>query len=108
MARVYWTRAALGDVKDIASFIAKDSPTYAAKMAQRLTESTRRLRQFPFGGNVVPEFNDASIREVLIRPYRVIYTIRENGCFVLAVVHGSRDLQSIHSASTLQERTDDV
>lgn len=108
MARVYWTRPALSDVRDIAGFIAKDSRAYAARMAQRLTESTRRLERFSLGGSIVPEFNDPAIREILIRPYRVIYTVREEKCFVVAVVHGSRDLGSLHSTTTLRERADDV
>jgi toxin ParE1/3/4 len=56
MANVFWTNPALADVKDIAAFIAKDSPTYAARMAQRLLHSTRRLSRFPYSGGVVLEF----------------------------------------------------
>ncbi len=108
MANVFWTNPALADVKDIAAFIAKDSPTYAARMAQRLLQSTRRLRRFPYSGGVVLEFGDPTIREVLVRPYRVVYAIRESNCYVVAVVHGSRDLVAQHSPQTLHQRADDL
>jgi plasmid stabilization system protein ParE len=43
-------------------------------------------------GAVVPEFNLDHFREVLAWPYRVIYEIRDEYCYVVAVIHGSRDL----------------
>jgi toxin ParE1/3/4 len=108
MADVFWTHPALADVKDIAAFIAKDSPTYAARMAQRLLHSTRRLRLLPYSGGMVLEFGDPTIREVLVRPYRVIYAVRDGNCYVVAVVHGSRDLVALHSPQTLDQRADDL
>ena len=33
--------------------------------------------QFPFRGRVVPEFNDVNVRQLILRPYRIIYRVEE-------------------------------
>jgi len=51
-------------LKDIADFVAKDSPAYAARLSARLVEAPRRLAQFPRIGSIVPEFQQDAIREL--------------------------------------------
>jgi toxin ParE1/3/4 len=92
VARLIWTEPALNDLKEIAAFIAKDSPTYARRFGHRLREAPKRLKLFPHLGSVVPEFDRPTLRELLVEPYRIVYEIREDDCYVLAVVHGSRNL----------------
>lgn len=46
----------------------------------------------PQSGARVPEFDRDDIRELVVRPYRILYAIRGETCHVVAVVHGSRDL----------------
>jgi plasmid stabilization system protein ParE len=41
---------------------------------------------------VVPEYGAPDIREVIERPYRIIYRIREEHIDVLAVVHSAQVL----------------
>jgi plasmid stabilization system protein ParE len=41
---------------------------------------------------VVPELENPTIRELIVRSYRIIYQIRGQQVGVLAVVHGSREL----------------
>jgi len=92
MGQVHWSEPALDDLRDIVSFIARDSPAYAEKLASRISEAPRRLATFPRLGSVVPELGQTMIREILVRPYRIIYLVRDPDCYVLAIVHGSRDL----------------
>jgi toxin ParE1/3/4 len=92
MARLVWTEPALNDLKEIAAFIAKDSPTYARRFGNRLREAPKQLKLFPQVGSVVPEFDRETLRELLVEPYRIVYEVREDACYVLAVVHGSRNL----------------
>ncbi len=95
MGQVHWTESALDDLTDIAEFVAKDSPAYAKRLATKLVEAPRRLARLPRSGSIVPEFKNEAIREVLVRPYRLIYQIRDQDCFVVAIVHGFRELNSI-------------
>jgi toxin ParE1/3/4 len=97
MGQVHWSEPALDDLRDIVSFVAKDSPAYAARLASRISEAPRRLGAFPRLGLVVPELGQPKIRELWVRPYRIIYLVRDPDCYVLAVVHGSRNLSGLSS-----------
>lgn len=64
MAGVIWTSLAIHDLKEIFEFIARDSPFYAEKIVDRLTQRTGQLEKFPFSGRTVPEFSDKTLREL--------------------------------------------
>ena len=87
---VRWTNAALAHLVAIYEHIARDSPRYAARMVDRITARTLQIGTFPLSGQLVPEFRDPRIREVIEGPYRVIYEIFSDDVRVLAVIHGAR------------------
>lgn len=39
MGQVRWSEPTVGDLRDIVSFVAKDSPAYAVKLANRISEA---------------------------------------------------------------------
>lgn len=41
---------------------------------------------------MVPEFGDETIRELIYGSYRLIYLVRSERCYVVAVIHGSRGI----------------
>ncbi len=92
MAEVIWTEPALKDLHNIMGYIAEDSQVYAERFGTRVVEAPRQLTQFPLNGRRVPEFEDENIRELIFGAYRIIYLIREKICYVVAVIHGSRDM----------------
>ncbi len=92
MAKVIWTEPALKDLNDIINHIAEDSLIYAERFGIRVVEAPRRLIQFPYCGRIVPEFKDENIRELIYGSYRIIYLARKNVCYIIAVIHGSRDI----------------
>jgi plasmid stabilization system protein ParE len=92
MGRIVWTEPALDDVREIVRFIARDSPRHAEQVAAEIIETTQRLPNEPRTGWRVPEFDEDLLRELMCYSYRIIYSIRDSTCFILAVVHGSRDL----------------
>ncbi len=89
---VYWTRNAKRELRAIHDYIAQNSPRYAQGMVDRITRKTEQLASHPQLGAVVPQYSDASIRELLVYPYRVIYRIGASRVEVLSVVHGARQL----------------
>jgi toxin ParE1/3/4 len=95
MGHVVWTEPALADVREIMHFVEKDSRRYALKLADRIMEASRGLIGQPLSGGRVPEFDRDDLREVLVRPYRIIYNVRSDDCYIVAVIHGARDLPSI-------------
>ena len=92
MGQVFWTEPALYDVQQILRFVARDSPRYTEKLADRFREVPRRLAHEPRTGWQVPEYERDDIRELLVSPYRTIYVVRGDDCYIATVVHGSRDL----------------
>jgi plasmid stabilization system protein ParE len=70
---VKWTSAALDDLEQIAEYIGRDSQFYAAALVQEVFSISESTGRMPLAGSIVPEFNDVSIREVLVRRYRLIY-----------------------------------
>lgn len=92
MAKVIWTEPALIDLHEIIGYIARDSQVYAERFGLKVVQAPRRLRKFPCSGRIVPEFNDDTIRELIYGSYRIIYKIYESDCYVVAVIHGSRDI----------------
>jgi toxin ParE1/3/4 len=69
---------AVGDLETIVRYIALNNPEAARKLGQRLLEKTKELSQFPFKGQKVPEFDDANIRQLILKPYRIVYRVEED------------------------------
>ena len=61
-------------------------------MVERLTERSEQIASFPLSGRMVPEYEAPDVREVIERPYRIIYRIKPDQIDILAVVHGARML----------------
>lgn len=89
---VIWSKRALDDVDALAEYIARDSEAYARTVVQAIVGVGHRLRQFPFSGRIVREAREATIREIVVYNYRVIYRAQSEAVSVLAVVHGSQQL----------------
>ena len=69
---------AVGDLETIVRYIALNNPEAARKVGQNLLNKTKELSQFPFKGQKVPEFNSSDIRQVILKPYRIVYRIEED------------------------------
>ncbi|MHB8708489.1 MAG: type II toxin-antitoxin system RelE/ParE family toxin [Desulfuromonadales bacterium] len=92
--RVTWSPQALADIEAIAAFIEQDSPFYARAVVTRIVAIARQIAQFPLEGRIVPEMRDASIRELFVFSYRVIYRVEGESATVVAVIHGKRLLET--------------
>ena len=91
MAReVVWTDPAWDDLEAAAEYITRDSEYYAAAFVQEVKNAAESLSEMAERGQVVPEFRDVSIRELLVRPYRLVYRLHEHQVTILAVIHGAR------------------
>lgn len=100
--RVSWSPNALDDVDAIADYISRDSAAYARAVVNKIRNTARTLRRFPYAGRVVPELGDDTIHERFIYSYRLIYRIRGDEVLIVAVVHGRRLLEPL-----LDQITDD-
>ncbi len=97
MAEIRWTLTAAEDVRLLEDWIARDSLLNAVNFTDRLIESVGILADLPMRGRVVPEFNQARLRELIYRDYRIVYSADESRVTILRVVHGARDLRQLAS-----------
>lgn len=93
--QVVWSPKALEDLEAIATYISRDSASYAAAVVNKILEITRKLSHFPFAGRIVPEFGEDTIREQFAYSYRIIYKVDSEGVTVAAVIYGKRLLDKL-------------
>ena len=97
--KIVWSQQARDDLQAIVLFIAQDNPGVAESFGYQLMSKLDLLMQFPLAGRVVPEENDESIREIVFRPYRIIYKMmaKEQMIGIVRVWHGARGEPEIPS-----------
>lgn len=88
------------DLRDIVRYISLDSSERAVTLGQFLVSNTKRLAEFPEMGRVVPEFGDPSLREIVVRSYRVIYRVdhSDRRVDVARFWHGARGTPEVKEA----------
>lgn len=90
MSRLIWSPRSVADVEAIREHIASNSDLYAGLVVSRLVAAPDRLLQFPQLGRVVPEFGEPGLRELIVRPYRLVYRLRGEIIEVVTVFHAAR------------------
>lgn len=97
--QIIWSAQARDDLQSIVFFIAQDNPTIAESFGYQLMSKVDVLAQFPEIGRVVPEENDETIRELVLRPYRIIYKVlaAKQAIAIVRIWHGARGEPEIPS-----------
>lgn len=85
--RVRFTDEAKNKLHAIRSHIAEHSSINADGVIDRILRRTEQVGQYPHVGRRVPEYRLDTLREVLERPYRIIYRIRPDAIEVVSVMH---------------------
>lgn len=57
------------------------------KWARELIRSTDKLSDHPPLGRIVPEFNEETLRELIVGNYRIVYRIKTDVLYIEAVWH---------------------
>ena len=73
--KLIWSPVARDDLRDLVRFIAMDNPDRAATFGFHVIHRAEKVQDFPEMGRMVPERHDPCIREIIVRPYRVIYRV---------------------------------
>jgi len=96
--KILWTQSARDDLMDIAKYIARDNIDIALKKMTLIEEKVNSLRYFPMEGKNVPEleeYNEEEYKQIIVYPWRVIYSLKNDIVHILIVIDGRRDLQDI-------------
>jgi len=82
-------------LKPSPSIIERDSSYYAQAVVSRIVSLAESIPDQPELGRVVPEIQNPNYRERFVHKYRIIYHINPEHILVVAVIHGSRQLEPL-------------
>ncbi|MFZ1379201.1 MAG: type II toxin-antitoxin system RelE/ParE family toxin [Saprospiraceae bacterium] len=85
MVKISWSQLALDDLKNIHAYIALDSQYYATNFIEKLVKKIKLLEKYPSSGRIVPEFENAEIRELIEGKYRIVYKLGESEVTILRI-----------------------
>ena len=90
--QLIWSAAARDDLHDVVTFIAHDNPNRAMSFGYELISETDRLQEFPELGRIVPEYRNDVIREIIFRPYPIVYRVDHERahCEIARIWHSAR------------------
>jgi len=95
--QIVWSQTAVEDLKQIVQFIGLDDAVAAASLADRILKRIEQAAEFPFSNRAVPEKAEESIREVILRPYRIIHQVddRRDAVRILRIWHAARGVPDL-------------
>ena len=86
------TEQAIQDLDAIAGYIARDSWLRGSQFVADALNRAESLARCPERGRMVPEFSIESIHEIYLHRFRLIYRVNAEVVYVIALIHGARDL----------------
>jgi toxin ParE1/3/4 len=96
---VLLTNDAARDLSELYDYIAvHDSPRKADYILAQIEKTFSTLSEFPERGVYLKELLKLGIREyreIFFKPYRIIYRVMDKNVYVLLIVDGRRDMQSL-------------
>ncbi len=93
MVRIVLSKVAKQDLKDIVSYIKRNSNQYAYLENKKIQDAIDELISQPMLGRVVPEQEETNLRELIFRNYRIIYQIENDKKIqILTIHHHARNL----------------
>lgn len=97
--QVVLSPSARADLRDIVRYISFDAPDRALQFGLFLISHTKLLAKTPELGRIVPELDDALIREIIVRSYRVVYRLEHSQHLVEVIRfwHSARGMPEILS-----------
>jgi toxin ParE1/3/4 len=83
---------AADDLVETVEYIGRDSPAFAATLAQRICDAGDSLAELSERGRPFPDPAYAGFRELIVGPYRLVYEVETERVVIHGVFHGSRDV----------------
>jgi toxin ParE1/3/4 len=97
--KVLLTNDAARDLDEPYDYIAlHDAPRKADHVLEQIEKAFSKLSEFPERGaypNELLALGTREYREIFFKPYRIIYRVMDKNVYVLLIVDGRRDMQSL-------------
>lgn len=91
---ISFAESALGDLQAISDWYANEGvPESGAKLVERILNRVQNLADHPAMGRVVPEFNQAFLREIIDPPFRIVYRHETDRIRIVRIWRGERLLK---------------
>ena len=87
MRVVHWTDEALDQALKIRDYLAVTSEEYATQVIDNLFARIDQLVAFPLSGPLYAKAGLPQVRELLVRPYKVVYEVTTRQIRILAIFH---------------------
>jgi plasmid stabilization system protein ParE len=88
------SRLAAADIRSIGNDIAADKPRAAEAFVDQIIQRCHSIADAPEGYGFRPAFG-AGVRGVPIKPYVILYRVREHDILILGVRHGARRPETV-------------
>ena len=95
--KVIWSPSARLDLREIVEFIANEDQKAAERIGLALIEASKALSRFPRQERVVPEFGIESLREIHLKPYRIVYRLfdKPRNVEIVRIWHAARGIPNV-------------
>jgi plasmid stabilization system protein ParE len=94
--RIRWTpRARLRLAAILRTILEEAGPVVEVEWARRFLEAPNVLAGNPTLGRIVPEIGREDIREIGVRPFRIVYRVSPTICYILSIRHSRRRIRSV-------------
>lgn len=104
--KVHLTRGAKRDLEEIDDYIGRhDGPRRADDVLDRIEKAFASLVDYPYRGRFPKELVEIGIREyreIVFKPYRIIYRVMGDNVYVDLIADGRRDMQALLQRRLLQ------
>jgi len=90
--KLRWSERSVNDLIAIQHYISQDNPQTAKKWIAKLRQRAKSTTETPLLGRIVPEFNQADIREVFQGNYRIVYKVKVDEILILSLFEGHQKL----------------
>ena len=95
--RIDRTERAQLDLQETVRYIAVDDPVSAKRFGDLIIDRIEGIADFPFSARKIPEKDEENLREIILRPYRLVLEIDPDRevIYVLRIWHSSRGTPEI-------------
>lgn len=96
--RIFWTDTAIEDLGAIVDHLAAEDPAAALAVLDRLRPRAGTLSSLTRRGRILPELREIGVshyRELIERPWRIVYRADKTDVLVVAVLDGRRELETL-------------
>ncbi len=102
LKKIEYNQDARESIIQINEYISKNSIYYANKTIKEIINRIGNLSMFPYMGRKIPEYNNANLREIIYKSYRILYKVNSN-VYILKIFHHSRDILNSINISNYQK-----